>query len=141
MSAEIPEPYDFHWQQDAEGEFIKIKYNDSIVEARVTNTIMYLFPDQPRYDHIFIITEDCGEQWQGIHLFRKHIDALADGAFGYLCDQMFAKGFECAPDEEPASEDIEVYEGYFGKDMDTIDEIVKLAMRNIDAEIDYYQGE
>lgn len=143
MSAEVPErtPYEFPWKQDAEGDYITFKHEDGVAQMRPTNAIMYLFPDQPEYDHVFIITEDDGDSWQGIRLFRPMIDKLAPNAFGDLCDQMFARDFELAPGEEPSEEDIEVYRENFPEPVKTIDELVRLAMRNIDAEIDYYLGE
>lgn len=147
MSETEPKKFEFVWHKDAEGEFLRLKCNGESLEARNINTIMYLFPDQPKYDHIFVITEDEGDRWRGVHLFRGHIDKLAEGAFGNLCDQMFERDFEVAPDEEPSLEDIEIYNEYFGvraietTATDTIDEIVKVAMANIDAEIDYIEGE
>lgn len=147
INHEHHENYDFSWQEDEEGQYLVFRYQDERLRVCSANTIMYLFPDQPQYDHIFVITDDEGDKWQGIRLFREHINILAPTAFSDLCDQMFDRGFEVAPDEEPADDDIAIYNDTFGIETtavdttETIDKIVELAMAHIDAELAYWLGE
>lgn len=140
--SELQPSYNFPWQTDDEGAYLSFKQEGERYVARASNTILYLFPDQPHYDHIFIITDEVENEWLGVRLFRQHIDTIGKGAFSTLVDQMFENDFEVAPDEVPSEADKDSYREHFGQaPSDIFDKIVELAMRNIDAEIDYYLGE
>lgn len=57
------EPYVFGWGEDAEGEFLQFLVNGEHLQMRKTNSIMYLFPDQPEYDHVFVVKLQTKSDW------------------------------------------------------------------------------
>lgn len=137
--------YTFPWRQDAEGYYLVFKTDEGTFTARDTNTLMYLFPDQPEADHIFIIMSEEDDMIRGARIWRRMFDeALGEAAFGQLCDQMFERGFDVAEDEEPSDLDIAAWEQTFGETYNKpnpIDKIVELAMRNFDAAWRFYSEE
>lgn len=131
--------YNFPWQQDAEGYYLVFNTDQGAFEARDTNTMMYLYPDMPEADHVWIQVDES----YGFRLFREHIDRVGEGAFGSLCDQLFEHGFEMSDEEDPQECDIEAFYEHFNRrpeSINTIDKIVKLALDNLDAKAEYYIG-
>lgn len=138
--------YSFPWHEDAYGPYLTFRTDEGDFTARPETTLMYLFPDQPEADHIFIFThEDEQGQIFGARIWRRMFDeALGEAAFGQLCDQMFERGFDVADDEEPSPLDIQDYENTFGEPYikpNPIDKIVELALRNFDDAWRYYSEE
>lgn len=136
-----PSPtYNFPWQADAEGHYLIFRTEQGAFEARDTNTMMYLYPDMPEVDHVWIQVDEQ----QGFRLFREHVDIIGEGAFGALCDQLFEHDFQLSPEEEPQESDLAAFREAFGREPqrhNPIDRIVKLAMKNFEAEWKYLSGE
>lgn len=84
------------------------------------------------------------DQMYGYRLWRITFDnALGEGMFGKLCDELFEKGFDCADDEEPSPLDIKAWEQTFNTEYvkpNPIDKLVELAMKNFEAKAEYYLG-
>lgn len=137
--------YQFPWKCDAEGEYLIFRVSDDTVfEIRDDNSLLYLFPGESEIDHVFIPTHEDEDCWYGYRLWRRDLDeVLGKGAFTALCDQMFDKGFEVAPDEEPSELDIKCWEERFGENYraKTNDTIVALAVSHLDEEWKYYDKE
>lgn len=141
-----PNPqYEFPWQEDAYGPYVTFRSGQGDFTARPETTLMYLFPDQPEADHIFIFTHEEDDMIMGARIWRRMFDeALGKEAFGQLCDQMFERGFDVAEDEEPSDLDIAAWEQTFGETYikpNPIDKIVELALRNFDQAWEYYSQE
>lgn len=135
----------FPWQIDAEGEYLKIRSGEGIFELRDSTTLLYLFPDQPEADHIWIQLYEEEEQNMGIRIWRQFVDdALGEGSFSELCDEMCDRGFEIADDEVPSPLDIQAWEEAFDKPYEvrtSVDKLVELALKNFDSAWAYYEGE
>ena len=133
--------YNFPWQYDTEY-FLGVKTEYGDIEMRPSTTMLYLFPEHPEVDHIYVMMEVLDDETsRGMRLFRQHVDRLGEGAFGVLVDQLVEHGFDIADDEEPSELDIEAWEQAFNKTYDPIQKLVQLAMQNFEAEWDYYQDE
>lgn len=145
MSVEREPQHQFPWQRDQQGEYLNIRSEHGLYEIRQENTLMYLFPDQPDADHIFIYSHEDEGAVYGARIWRIAFDdILGAGAFGSLYDQMFDRGFEMAPDEEPSPLDIQSWENHFQREYvkpNPIDKIVELALRNFDDAWRYYSEE
>lgn len=140
-----PRQYNFPWQYDTE-HFLGIKTEFGDLQMRPSTTELYLYPDDPEIDHIYIVKElkDDGTSL-GYRIFREHCDRIGPGAFGALVDQLIEHGFDIADDdEEPQDSDINAWEQAFNRKYERpnpIDKIVKLAMKNWDAGMQYYLEE
>jgi hypothetical protein len=138
---QLPEPtYNFPWKYDNE-HYLTINSDYGQIEMRQSNTELYLFPDCPQADHIFVFKEFVDEQLMGYRIFREHVDKIGEGAFGALIDQLVEHGFDIADDETPSESDIEAYESLFNKKLeykDKTEELVLNALRNIDAEWEWF---
>lgn len=137
--------YEFPWHEDEYGPYVTFRLDEGDFTARPGTTRMYLFPDQPEADYIFIYTHHENDMARGAKIWRRMFDeALGEAAFGQLCDQMFERGFECAEDEEPSDLDIAAWEQTFGETYikpNPIDKIVELALRNFEDAWRYYSEE
>lgn len=138
--------FEFPWNRDEQGEYLKIRISDDkTIELREDTTLMYLFPDQPEADHLFVYTHMEDDQYYGFRIWRQLFDdILGEGAFSSLCDELFDKGFDCADDEEPSPLDIQAWEQTFNREYikpNPIDKIVELAMANFDDAWKYYSSE
>lgn len=137
--------FNFPWLHDEHGDYMIFRSESGDFNLRPETTRMYLFPDQPQADHIFIFTHEQDDMVMGARIWRETLDdALGDGAFGALCDQLFERGFDCADDEEPSELDIKAWEQSFGREYerpDPFEKIVALAIANLDAEWAYYSQE
>ena len=132
--------YNFPWHFDTE-HYLTIASEYGNLEMRQSNTELYLFPDCPQADHIFIFKEYIDEQLMGYRIFREHVDRIGEGAFGALIDQLVEHGFDIADDEEPSESDIQAYESLFNRKLeskDPIEKVVALAMKSLDAEYEWF---
>lgn len=138
-----PKRYEFPWKQDDDVYYLKLKAGDSVILMHPYNTIMFLYPEYPEADHIWIHMGDNSDgTMQGIRLWRENIDALGDGAFGQLCDEMFEREFDLAEDEEPSPLDRQAYEETFGRQVEKdLGSIVLKAMTNFEQAWEYYSEE
>lgn len=139
-----PREYNFPWQYDNE-HYLRVTTEFGEIQMRASTTELYLYPEDPEIDHIYIIKElkDDGTS-MGYRLFREHCDRLGPGAFTSLVDQLLDHGFDMVDEEEPQESDIEAWEQAFKREYErpsSIDKIVKLAMKNWDAGMKYYLEE
>lgn len=130
--------YHFPWRQDAEGYYLIFKTEEGEFEARNSNTMMYLYPDNPEASHVWIQLDDD----YGMRLFREHVDRVGEGAFSTLCDQLFDHGFELSDEEEPQESDIQAFIASFGREpiqRNPVEQIVSLVLKNFDQAWEYYE--
>ena len=136
--------YNFPWKYDNE-HYLSINSDYGNIEMRQSNTELYLFPEYPEADHIFVFLEELEDGTSmGYRIFREHVDKLGKGAFAAIIDQLVEHGFDIADDEIPSESDIEAYETLFGRKLelrDPIDDIVLKAMANFDSAWKWYEGE
>lgn len=133
--------YNFPWQYDNEF-YLGVKTEYGNIEMRQSNTELYLFPEHPDIDHIYIMQEVLDDETsRGYRLFRGHCDRIGPGAFSAMVDQMIEHGFDIAEDEEPSELDIQAWQEAFNKEYNPIDKLVQLAMKNFESEWIYYQDE
>ena len=138
--------HNFPWQEMDSGEpYLVFKNNGNEFIVHRENTMMYLFPEYPQADHIWISLGDYPDgREKGMRIWRSILDEIGDGVFNSLCDQMYDRGFDMADDEEPSPLDVKAYEEKYGEPLHkngTIDQIVHLAMKNFDAEWAYIASE
>lgn len=137
------EPYSFPWQWDTEA-YLVIATDYGRIELRPSNTELYLFPEDPEIDHIYIMKQQNPDGTSmGYRLFREHCDRLGEGAFSALVEQLIDNGFEIADDEDPSDMDIEAWETLFQREYEppnSIEKLVKLAMDNFEQKSEYYLG-
>lgn len=142
-----PKPNQFTWHSDARGDYVIFKDGDWEFASYADNTLMYLFPDRSGMDHIFCVESASNGRMNGKAIWRRQVDELfGEGSFGRLCDQMFDRGFEHAPDEEPSETDYAGYLETFGESYrqvvsSLIDKLVDREMINFDAKWAFYSEE
>lgn len=138
--------FTFPWQENEVGEsYLTFQNGDMTFEINRFNTCMYIYPDQPKADHVWVQLEDGDDVDRGIRLWRLQIDKLlGSGVFGILVDNLFERDFECSDDEEPSELDIEAWERTFNEKYtkpNPIDKLVELALKNFDSAWKYYEQE
>ena len=134
--------FNYPWQEDAYGAYLAFQNGDMTFVVRDCNTAMYLFPEEPDADHVWIQLEEGEGEDRGIRLWRLQLDELlGKGSFSQLCSDLFERDFILAEDEEPSPLDMQAWEKTFKKDYerpDPIEKIVAFALKHFDAEAEYY---
>lgn len=128
------------WQNDAQGWFIAAKTSVGNYDLRDDNTIVFRHdPDHREIDHVFRMTEMQENSMTGIYIWRFAIDSF----FDEFADDLVAHGFEEEYNEVPEESDIERWEERTGKNYKevVVDNMVRLALENIDAKWNWYEGE
>ena len=128
--------YEFPWRRDTEP-YIVISTDYGDIELRPSNSELFLFPDRPEIDHVFIYKEELDDRTSiGYRLFREHVDVLGNGAFSSLCDALFEAGIRLAPDEVPTETDVRAYQESIKNT--TVNKTVQVETSHIDEEFEFY---
>lgn len=142
-----PKPeFNFPWNFDKHGEYIRIRTNDGAYDLRQEDTDIYTHDLCPDADHIFHtlhLNED--EVPMGFRLFRAKLDdVMGEGAFDALVGDMRRRNFFQVVADRPTEEDLHYYKQEFGCEPGVIDETETLifrAVKNLDAEWLYVSQE
>lgn len=138
--------HEFPWQQDAYGEYLTLRLTDErTVEMREENTVMFIYAGKlAMFNHVWVQTEDeCEDEdnVMGIRIWQQTFDrALGRGAFDCLCNDLMARGWAMADEDEPSELDRQAYIATFPENI-TYDEEARKAAANLDAEWLYYSQE
>jgi hypothetical protein len=87
---------------------------DKNLECRPENTLGFLYGD-PKYDHIFFITENHGETMNGFFIFRATLGEQFDPIVLYMINN----GYSVENMEELTEGDLKAYERSFGCEIPT----------------------
>ena len=147
MSYEKQPEHNLPWYEDEEGWYIRLRTEQGVYDLRPCDTEIYTH-DEPysAVDHIFheVYTSE-EEVSMGFRVWRDTVDkVLGDGAFETLLDDMRRRNFCEITVNKPTDQDMEFWERDFGKfevAQQTVEELGNLALKNYDAEFNYYLGE
>lgn len=133
-----------NWLQDEDGYYFNIRTDTGIYDIRPENTAIFRFGNSD-LDHIYRITEDEGDRFMGFRLYRYQLEDKGYN-FDQVCSDMMDRDFDSIYDEEPNQEEIDAYINAGNEytptpKVDTIDNIVALAMKNLDTEWAYWGEE
>lgn len=141
------EPRSLPWYEDEIGHYIRIRTESGAYDLRPEDTDIYLH-DEPygQIDHLFHeLYSNEDEVSMGFRVWRDTIDnVLGEGAFDMLVEDMRARNFFIIHADKPTEQDMDFWEGDFGKfepPIESIERIGDLALKNYDAEFEYYLGE
>jgi len=141
------EPRSLPWYEDEIGHYIRIRTESGAYDLRPEDTDIYLH-DEPygQIDHLFheLYTSE-NEVSMGFRVWRDTLDTvLGEGAFDMLVEDMRARNYFVIYADKPTEQDMDFWEGDFGKfkiPEQSIEDIARIAMLNWDAEWKYYSEE
>lgn len=146
MESEPQPRFNFPWHEDEDGYYILLKTDMGVNEIRPDNTEIYTYTDYPEADYIWHkMYEGDDEVRHGYRIYRDHVDrAICEGAFEAMIWSMQQHDFEIIEEEEPNESDWYAFREKYDRDpvaIDRVEQVVKLAMKNLDAEWKYVQAE
>jgi hypothetical protein len=144
-----PQPeFNFPWQEDEDGPYLLFRTNMGVTEIRPWNTEIYLFSDYPEANHVWHEPTECEDDdvvRHGFRLDKEDTDkAIGEGAFEAMVWTLQQHDFFTIEREKPEGLDWDAFIEKYGREpepINRIEKVVELAMRNIDAEWEYMQGE
>lgn len=141
------EPKGLPWYEDETGHYIRIRTESGAYDLRPEDTDIYLH-DEPygQIDHLFHeLYSNEDEVSMGFRVWRDTLDTiLGEGAFDMLVEDMRARNYFIIRADKPTEQDMDFWEGDFGKfepPEKSIKAIAKAAMAGWDAEWAYYSQE
>lgn len=141
------EPRNLPWCEDEIGCYIRIRTENGAYDLRPEDTDIYLH-DEPygQVDHLFHeLYSNEDEVSMGFRVWRDTIDTvLGEGAFDMLVEDMRARNFFIIHADKPTEQDMDFWEGDFGKfepPVESIENIARIAMLNFDHEWAYFSQE
>lgn len=98
-------------QPDPEKDYLKFKGGERL-EINPENTAIFMHSDEFKmYDHIFYFHDTTGEEEEtGLVFFREVVDK-----FDEFTKTLSDKGYKVIRTEGPTNNDMEMYQGFFGK--------------------------
>ena len=141
--------WEYPWLEDGDGHYLNLRTEMGVFELRPSNTFVFV-PEDPaheRLSHIYRVTEEHEDGFNGFYMWREQM-AKVGKDLDVLVTELQAHGFETIEFDEIDPHDIEAWEDYHEteytigtKVVQSEDDIVLNATKDLDAEWRWYEGE